>query len=295
MKNEAGSALQETWELWRKCLFGKDPSSIFEQLSHMIWDAALFRLIMECRRLQLMQHPYLPELHIRLHMLIDSTFFQSQVVAIRRLVDTYSLYGNKGVYSLRALINDIEKHRDHLTRETFIALQGLPYDYSQTPGHSDDFIWIDISEAHQQFDKLSDHHPEDRSRFDLIAGDVFQKLHKKIDSCGEIARYVDKHIAHPATPESRDLIKSDDITITKIWDAHKTLYSIAEFLAASLYSHEFSVLALEPPLMFMESDIPFLDLSHTTDLEKAWIMYRAETESWRLNCTDKLWDWLNGP
>jgi len=113
MKNITGTDLIETWTLWRECLLGNDPNSIYSQISFMVWDAALFRLIMESRRIQLQNHPDFPELNVRLHHFIDWNFFVAQTAAIRRLLDTYGLRGTKGVLSLHALIS-FWCERDHI-------------------------------------------------------------------------------------------------------------------------------------------------------------------------------------
>ena len=47
-----------------------------------------------------------------------------QVLAIRRLTDT-----TKNVLSLSKLLQDIRSHRQLLTRENYVAFDGLPYHY----------------------------------------------------------------------------------------------------------------------------------------------------------------------
>ena len=291
MKTKGRLDIPQFWIRWQECLLGNDPNSIFEQLSIMIWDAALFRLILESRRMQSQRYSYIPELNIRLHMFIDWNFFQAQVVAIRRLVDNYGLDGPRGVYSLKGLIEDIQAYRDGLTRQKFLEQQGFRPTLNLASDKTDDCIWIDISEADQLFDRLSGCTPGNRSPDDLITAAVFENLLRKLKVCREITKYVDKHIAHAATPESRRDENADAIRITfgKIWQAHKLLYQVAEFLSENLFSQDRSILPVTVPGMFLDGDVPFLDLEPISKLEQVWAAYYQETKSWRAFDSD----WLN--
>jgi len=46
---------------------------------------------------------------------------------IRRITDTsHNLTGKYGVYSLRALIKDIESYKTELTRKSYLELKNMP-------------------------------------------------------------------------------------------------------------------------------------------------------------------------
>jgi len=274
----------ETWNLWHECLSSKDPNSVFSQISYMLWDTAIFRLIIESRQIQARNHIDIPELNGRIILFIDRNFFEAQVASIRRQTDNYSLYGERGVYSLRALLKDISDKRSKLTRSTFINLQNI--------SESD---WTDISEAHQRFDKLSGISSVNRSNDDLIDANIIKKLFSKLKTCEQIALYVDKYIAHSATPTSRSITNVDEtrVTFREIWKAHKIIYRVMEFLCESLFSSGLSPLPLEHPTMFMDSGIPIIDTSRISNLENAWKDYRTETNSWKFDGFDLLWKWLD--
>lgn len=283
MKNQTVD-LGETWKLWQECLSSEDPNSIFSQISFMLWDTAIFRLIIESRQMQVENNINIPELNARIIFFIDRNFFEAQIASIRRQIDNYSLYGNKGVYSLRALLKDVSKYRVSLTRESFVSLQKI-----SKP------TWIDIGEANQRFDNLSGKNATNRSRDDLINESVIERLLQRLASCQQIAKYVDKYIAHAATPKSRSIENVDETKITfgHIWQAHKIIYQVAEFLSESLFSQGVTPLPLESPLMFMESNIPIIDTSQISVFEEAWKKYRDETNSWQFNGFDRLWNWLD--
>jgi hypothetical protein len=208
----------DSWKLWKECLLGEDSNSIFNQISNMIWDVAIFNLFDESWRTQKRKHNELPGLNIRLQMFITWNFITAQVSSIRRLVDSYEIRGHKGVYSIRALIKDIRKKHEILTREVFLESQGLPLFFSSESDTPDPAVWLDISEAHKRFDILSGIQPENRSKTDKISLNVLDGLDRKLDSCTQIKKYVDKYIAHPSTPESRilDNFRSVDITLNQL-------------------------------------------------------------------------------
>jgi hypothetical protein len=124
--------LEQAWKNWVDCLKGDDTNSIFQQITLMIWDTAIFRIIVEARQSQIRKNPQDPEINGALHSFIDRNYFQSQSAFIRRLTDkSYGLTGKRGVYSVVALINDIGSYRVELTRETFLKFRNMPYDYTK--------------------------------------------------------------------------------------------------------------------------------------------------------------------
>lgn len=283
--------LSESWKLWRECLLGDDSNTIFSQISNMVWDSAIFRLFLESRQNQIREHKGLPGLNVRLHRFIDWNFFVAQTTSIRRLLDRHGLHGNKGVYSLRALLKDISNRRENLTRKAFLDLLGLPYEYSRESNYPDEFVWFDIGDTHQRFDRLSGKTPTNRTPIDLISDKVFDKLRNMLDSCNPIVKYVDKYIAHSATPESRIVDNANEIKITldHIWVTHQTIFQVAAFLSGSLFSQDFSPLPWESPDMFETANIPVVETNRVSDFEKVWKKYRDGTELWRLNESEKLW------
>ena len=134
-------SLEQAWKNWSDCLNGDDPNSIFQQISTMIWDTAIFHIIIESRQSQIKKNPQEPEINGALHSFIDRNYFQSQSAFIRRLADnSYGLTGKRGVYSLVALINDVFCYRNELTREMFLKVRNMPYDYTEIRDKERDFL-----------------------------------------------------------------------------------------------------------------------------------------------------------
>lgn len=308
------TSLEEAWTRWSDCLKGTDENSIFQQISNMIWDAAIFRFILESRQSQIEKNPDNPSINLSFHSFIDRNYFQAQAASIRRLADksNYGLTGKKSIYSLYALIEDISQRRSELTRKSFFELKHIPYDYSTIQQRGRDFItqqvigkdsgfrtppefdWEASADAHKTFDRLCGVTEQSRKTQDVIAEKVFSRLKDKLDMCHEITKYVDKYVAHSATPESRAVenIDSTKITLKHIWDAHKIIYEIAEYLSGALFSEGHAPLAWKSPNTFDNWDTPLLESRDIPRLEEAYNQFREETNTWQLNGMEDLWKWI---
>jgi hypothetical protein len=313
MGNNNVVSLERAWAIWSDCLRGEDENSIFRQISVMIWDTAIFRFVLESRQTQVEKNPDNPSLNLSLHAFIDRNYFQAQAASIRRLADksSYGLTGKRGIYSLHSLIDDISKRRLELTREAFFELRHTPYDYTIVQQRERDFIaqqakesrlafrippefdWEVSADAHATFDRLCGTSAQNRKHQDVIAEKVFARLKDKLNSCNDVTNYVDKFVAHSATPESRAVANTDSakITLKHIWDAHQTIYEIAEFLSGVLFAEGHAPLAWKSPNLFDNWETPLLESQHIDRLEKAYQEFEEETNKWQLE-VENLWKWI---
>ncbi len=305
-------SLEQVWPIWRDCLNGTDPNSIFQQIDLMIYDTAIFRLVLECRRSIVEQYPKNPPLNASFHRFIDRCFFITQAAYIRRLSDqSYSLHGNKGVYSIYSLLQDIRSYRELLTREMYFKLRELNFDYSEALSKEQSIIheqldnnessfqvlpevdWEPSDEAHVIFDRLSGKNRQSRSSDDVIRESVFDKFDQKLVSCRTVTKLVDKYIAHSATPESRYIDQADSkITLKHIWDLQELLYYLAAYLSRILFGVDQIPLVWKTPNLFKYWDRPMIEKGDFPMLEAAFEQYRVETERWRLEGVERLWQWL---
>jgi len=314
MDNRDIVPLEKAWTLWSDCLRGDDENSIFRQISVMIWDTAIFRFILESRQIQIEKNPDNPPLNISFHSFLDRNYFQGQAVSIRRLADKskYGLMGKKGIYSLYSLINDISKRRTELTRESFFELRRIPYDYTKLQqGEKEiieqqlrenrsafrippEFDWEISADAHNTFDRLCGVQAQNRKHQDIIAEKVFSSLKDKLDMCRGITSYVDKYVAHSATPESRAVVNIDSakITLGHIWAAHQTIYEIAEYLSGVLFAEGHGALAWKSPYLFDNWEAPLLESEDINRLEMVYKEYGEETTKWQLEGVNNLWKWI---
>jgi len=69
-------SLENAWKTWDACLNGDDPNSIFQQITIMIWDTSIFRIILAARQAQVKKNPQEPEINDALHSFIDRNYFR---------------------------------------------------------------------------------------------------------------------------------------------------------------------------------------------------------------------------
>ena len=300
--------LDQAWKNWDACLNGGDTNSIFQQLTIMIWDTGIFRIILTARQSQLRKNPQEPEINDALHSFIDRSYFQSQSVIIRRITDkSFPLSGIKGVYSLHALIKDIENYKNELTRKSFMELKGLPYVNEETWKRHEMYVlshlprkcvitppeldWLSIEDAQCKFDRLAGVSANDRNPNDQIDGNVFKKLQARLSVCTEITSHVDKFIAHSSTPDSRLIQNYNETTITlnHIWEAHRAIFEVANFLSSTLFGRDHMALAIENPSFYTFWDKPLFENREFDSIHDPFDKYRIETETWRTEGVDDIW------
>lgn len=304
------TSLEEAWIHWKNCLSSfEDENSIFNQIITMVWDTAIYRVILRGRQARLLENPEKPQINTAFHSLIDRNYIQAQCTTIRRLVDNskYStMYGDRSVYSLGVLIGDIEKRKVELTRSLYLKLHKMPYDYSEIQKNEREFFferrfnenlftvppeldWQEIKDAHQQFDRLSHVTPETRSPENQINKRVFVGLRAQLSKCEPIVKHVDKFIAHSSTPESRSIIQDPKITLEQIWGAQKILYEVANFLGVSLFLVDTIPLPIESYAFYSHWDKSLFLEEEERQIRDVYEEYQDETDDWRLNNVENIW------
>jgi HEPN superfamily AbiU2-like protein len=289
-------------EEWLNRINAEDRNSIQRQICSMIWDAAVFRVINESRRLANNAKEGGVELNGMVHNLIDKCFFQSQMTSIRRLLDKSSpAKGPKAVYSIHKLLSEIERNINLFTRGNMFAAEEMLYDYESVQKKNDQYCkeqikagnrayfipqeldWHCHERRHKDIDRLSGVDKDNRSPNDTIKPEIISHLISKLDSCKEITDYVDKYIAHAATPESRATIKADEISLTlrKLWDAHETICKVTNFVSVCILGDNHAG-SLDIPQYdhFAFIDRPLIESDKIEHLHELWNQYEKETRSW---------------
>ncbi len=274
---------------WREALSGNDPNSINRQLAQLTWDAASYRVINEARRFAKPVVPSDPRGNVQLsglmHNLIERGFFISQMTAIRRLTDTdkYSLEGDKGVYSLTGLLNDILKHHELITRRSIFDAEHIEYDAAtiERKPHCS-FMLHDLRHGHMDF--LAGVDPSQRQPSNKIREILLRELKDKIlTPCKEVIEHVNKFIAHAATPESRVTANAEEagITLKHLWDAQKHLCEVAGFLSIYvLGGAQLSFLPSPSYDQFQYIERPLVKVSKLPDLKQVWKDFSEECDRW---------------
>lgn len=169
----------------------------------------------------------------------------TQVLAIRRLTDT-----RNGVLSMSKLLQDIRSNRKLLTRENYVAFDGLPYNYEPIEEeyyrtHGTGITWHDTTgpsafnaarRVHEQFDRLSGISPSRRKPNDRIPAKLIDTIEGWITDCGakEIAKWSHSYLAHAGSLNSRRAIANYGLSGRKIGNAIKGLARAAEAVSAYL-------------------------------------------------------------
>ena len=297
-------------DVWIACMTGDDLHSIMNQIRDMIWESAAYRMVNEGRRIA----PSASEGGVRLngmmHSMIDGCFFTSQMSAIRRLQDTFKIAGTKGVYSLTGLLADMKSSVNLLTREHFFEVEGLAYDstaietagleYSMSqlragnkayavPPHLNSHIH---ERRHVEVDCLSGVNKEARSKNDSVQSVIFEQLEAKLGmACNEITNYVNKFVAHAATPESRKHVNADDVAVTlgHLWKCHRAICEVANFVDIFLLTGTSHGFVASPQYdQFQYIDQPLVSTDGVQHLRKAWRQFEQETETWGKYGIDEL-------
>ncbi len=226
---------------WVKYLDDDEHHAIWQVLTQMVWNEVAFNTlagIADADADSALNNTLVIEAVLNGHIAV-------QVLAIRRLTDT-----TRKVLSLSKLLQDIRNHRKLLTRENYVAFDGLPYDcavaeekHVRTRGSK--LMWLDTTgpgaflpaqRAHQRFDRLSGVTPARRKRDDRIPTKLIDTIERWITDCGakEIADWSHSYLAHAGSPASREAIANIGVNGAKIRNAIKGLARATEAVSAHL-------------------------------------------------------------
>ncbi|MBX3408117.1 MAG: hypothetical protein KF869_15285 [Phycisphaeraceae bacterium] len=294
---------------WVRCLSQKesgtdslDRNCILAQVYDLMWSAAAFRTVQEARALAEPLAGSAKKQSWLLHHLLNRSFYSAQAVAIRRLMDTGTIDGKKGVFALAPLIRDIRAHAALITRSNYFAAAELSLDFEAVKRAEWEFhenkastcrsttYFLpnaldsgEVKRLHETFDRLSGKAAANRTAQDTIAPRVFENLVERIARTRAICQHVDKFIAHAATPESREQIdeRASRIYLAELWEAHELVCRLVQFLDQVLLrgmSH-----GLLPEFhgdQFEYIDVPLVRPEEVDILREKWQSFAAEVGSW---------------
>lgn len=293
---------------WIRCLTHRvepagtlDRNCILAQVYAMVWDAAAYRVVLEARRVAPRDHRGRVKLNPMLHYLLDRCFYQSQLVAVRRQLDSGKLDGNRGVFALSPLVRDMKAHRALFTRRNLFAAANRSLNVEAVAHAEREFLErqrplerefghipreLDAAACeslHREVDALCGVKPENRSHEDVVSEAVFTRLEAHLEGSEVLCRHVDKFLAHSATPESRAVVDADKATVSygDLWKAHETIGRACQFIDGHLLRqmhHGFMSINAEDLLRF--ADQPLAAPDSMASLRKCWKEYELETESW---------------
>ena len=294
---------KEKFEAWRNMLLGEDRHSIQNQIYDMIFDSAIFQCINESRKYAAQDDIGNIKQNRLLHYFINQSFFKTQLLAIRRLVDRDfgRVQRNKPhtVNSLYNLIEDVKKYSTLLTRKNVLADWNLPYNYEkalaeyknsidrskpylvpQEIAHSEDL--------HRRIDSAASIAAKKRCPDDLIPINNLKQFEIRLNDIEELCKYVDKYIAHSASSESRRNVPEEiEGALGKVLNAHRIICETASYIGNKLLFCGFGSFLSGPQYgrfdqfnLFEYLDEPIASKETIGKLREFWEKYRMETEQW---------------
>jgi hypothetical protein len=211
----------------------------------------------------------------------------------------------KQVVSLRRVLDDIKTHRHLITREHYVAHDGLPYDpESGERDHIDRTIkqskggahfdwlpttgpraWSVAQMVHQRFDKLSGVTPDQRSRSDLIRKEVFDKVEALLSDSGwrDIAEFGNKFVAHAADEHSRGTLLNgqNGFSLDKLAHCHKVICRAATAIYGPiLWEGSYGVIPIPQFNHFDNLEAPWLSPNDVKTLSLIWDAHVEKVEAW---------------
>lgn len=238
-----------------------------------------------------------------LHGLLDTTFFESTLLRVRRLCDKNklkSVSNDYDVYSLVSILNDMICNSSLLTRENIFAVEKIEYDVENVRKKEEEYIKEQsknkkrgcfipteydadlIFERHSKLDLLCETTSKDRSPNDNINEAIFKDLIKMVNlETMVIKDYVDKKIAHASTPESelKRSIKSSSIfdivnAVIKLMKIFNTIQYCILNKGTTLFKFAFE----SDDFLFEYFDEPLATIEYKSKLKSKWEECEIEFE-----------------
>lgn len=269
---------------WLYQLTGDPDHAIWKQITAMLWNDAVFRTANESRRLSRLGGYESSARNWSIAQFMDQGFVAVQTLSIRRLMEKAASKPARQVISLRRVLDDIKAHRQLITRENYVAYDGLPYDpepgeraymgdivkrggtgvHTQWLSTTGPDAWSASQMVHERFDKLSGVAREQRSRSDVITDDVFDGIEAMLTESGwqDIAEFGNKFIAHAADEQSRSTLLEgqNGFSLDKLARCHEGICRAA----AAIYG----------PILWEGSSglFPIPQFNHLDNLDAAWLL-----------------------
>ncbi len=221
------ACFREKLKHWKTCLSDeKDCHSIYNQLTRLFWDHAVYRTFNEARRLSKETDDPSTGLQGTIIDLLDRKFMDSQAIAIRRLTDQH-----KDAVSLRSLADEIKGNVALYTRENYVCYDGISFD--EAPDDDDQVRYLRHSRQ-TRYDYLSGKDKCNRSRDDKLSSSVLAKMEEELTNdfviTEEVRLYVNKWVAHAAAQDNRGQHVGvlDNISLRKLDDCYQALIRIGK-------------------------------------------------------------------
>lgn len=253
---------------WNNILNGKGVHSIFNQIQDLLWVDTVYRTYNESRRISLeVETPKisLPGVFVDF---VDLCYFNSQIMAIRRLVDESQSGHGREVYSIPRLVAEIEANVHLITRENYVCFDGIPYDHATGDWRRD----ADQKYRQEKFDKLSRTGPDNRKRTDEIDPIIFADIRKLLQKIGLVKEYANKFVAHSSDPSNRRAIeaKFKEITLAYFDEVYEAIIKAGKMISLLIGEYLPTELAIAPFDQLAHWENPMISKTNKELLYQFW-------------------------
>jgi hypothetical protein len=227
---------------WQEILKGDDHHSIFYQLEDIIWNDSIYQSFNEARRISSEIKEFGNEIPDSIIVLLDQSYSNSQIMAIRRITDAHEWKPERAVYSIHSLMAEIKSRIDLFTRENYVCYDGLPFDGNGLEWPRDH----DYHRRQAAFDKLAGTISQNRKREDRVSAENIDNISKEIKQAELIREYSNKYIAHAAAKNNRTGIDArlKDLTFHYLNESIKTIITAGKRLQLIIDCHLCTSLAV---------------------------------------------------
>ena len=282
---------------WKQA-FEQDDHAVVPSLTTFAWDFATYLILVRIVDDAPVDSEDRKMVGSLLLELLRKNFWESTVLAVRRLLDKSPLDGKRGVCSLAAIVADVKACRDRLNRRVFLEdIAGLEYDdqaieerywaYARERINKGPFNvprelqFQNSRDRHEQFDFLSGVAADQRSEHDIIRPEIFDALEARLDRLAAVTDHADTHFAHAATEFSRQGRVLTNWGVTEARDALQLLTQTAELVGRwFVFTGVGDVLPTAQFDKFAYLDRPLIQPEGEERLEQAWDEFARDTARW---------------
>lgn len=279
-----------------------DEQSVWNQIYEMMWIDAVFRSANAARGLARKYDA--SSKNYDLSSLIDRGYVSVQALAIRKLLEKSAKQPDKQVISLRRLLDDIKAKRASITREMYVANDGLPYDPTSGQGRfleeamarGSSGVWVSglplegpeawsaSERKHEIFDRLSGVSPDKRNKSDLIQEALFVDMEELLENSGylKIKGFVDKFVAHASDSYSRSSVDFPrGFSLDSIRVCHKAICRVAHTISIDiLWIGSRGFIPVAQYDKFHALDRPWVKEADVEALSQFWDKHVSDTQEW---------------
>ena len=284
------------WKKWMQWYSHgtSEPHSIESQIHQMLFDDLTYRSIASVRE-SVAADDAISARSSTLAYLLDRGYVFTQVLAIQKLLDD-----RKDVISVRRLLKDVRRQRKLITREVYVAGDGIPYDYNKWPetvDKADPMVQMygfdapglsDFARSHylhETFDLLAcTQQPSGRTKNDVIPDSRFRTLDSWISgpAAQEITSIRHNFISHAASSIKLGPAQFKGVKFSQIDEVQRAIVRVER----ALIDHVLSIriarnVVPSPPLgLFSGLDLPYARSDQQASMHKRWDELADDRNRW---------------